>query len=335
MTAKMVSRPHWGGQASKEYDVFSEKLEGRRLLSFTAHLTTDYTLVLVGTPSDDDAVVRQVQAGSGLVEVIDYSDPLNPVAHPWFEDVERISVDMGDGFDGVKLITYDLPAVLAGGDHNDIINIENGNSSEYPIPTALGATIVINAGEGDDQALIWDYGNVGTIYFAGEGDDYGKVHEASKNDLRPTVLSGDNGNDILEGAGAFTLFIDGNGDGDWNDLDEDLNSDGILNPGEDRDSDGVLDLHREYIDAHGNLFDLNGNGVLDWWQDTSDWYQDGDAGSGYCLLLGGNGRDTLTGHNGTTTLDGGNGKDIVIVDAANPGIISNAESIQFITAVQT
>jgi hypothetical protein len=264
-----------------------ESLETRRLMSFTLSLSGEGTLLLKGAAGDDKAVV--VQTGPGGVRVEDYSnDPHTPTVRT-FAGVRKVLVDMGGGDDALRLTTTDIRAEAYGGSGRDVFEVFNGARGR----ASSGATVLLRGDAGDDSAFITDYGALGTVFYGGSENDHCKVYEGGKWSLAPTRVYGEGGDDLLEGAGDSSLFIDGNGDSDWDDVGEDLNRNGALDAGEDADGDGALDR-------------------------GDDYFQAGDAGAGHCRLYGNDGDDHLSGFSEDTHLDGGDDTDTAEIDPWRP-----------------
>jgi hypothetical protein len=85
--------------------------------------------------------------------------------------------------------------------HNGALLVGDDPNAD-PVPFAdEGASVVVVAGGGADQIHVFDYGQVGTVAFLGDGDDFGEVVFGSMNPASPTRVYGENGSDILRGPG--------------------------------------------------------------------------------------------------------------------------------------
>ena len=261
------------------------------------------------------------------------------------------------GFDTVKSsVTYTLPAnvenlVLTGtsainGIGNELGNRITGNSADNVLDGGAGVDILIG-GTGNDTYVV-DNQTDSVIEHAGEGTDTvrSSISYTLGNDIETIVLtgtdsinatgnslantlSGNAGDNIIDGAGGADTMIGGAGDDTY--LVD--NTGDVVTEQVDQGIDTVYTSVNYTLGANVENLVL-GSGVVSGTGNALDNWIEGNALAN--TLTGGAGNDTLDGGTGADTMIGGAGDDVYVVDNLGDVVTEQAsEGIDMVYASVT
>ncbi|MEZ6055714.1 MAG: hypothetical protein R3C01_03325 [Planctomycetaceae bacterium] len=167
-----------------------EQLESRLLLTATATLSSNGTLLITGDAGDD--LVLVVGTGAGTVDLFLNGDD---VATP-YSGVANITINTRGGMDDVNVILIDITGNLK-------INTGAGDDMlSFGADSQIGGNLVINMGSGNDEAV------VGAV--AGAFDVAGNLNIklGSGTDNLYLGLGEITGKTTLNGGGGFDTYND-------------------------------------------------------------------------------------------------------------------------------
>jgi Ca2+-binding RTX toxin-like protein len=281
-----------------------EGLEERCTPAFTGFLGQSGVLDLEGTNQADLITINQV--GSTL-----YLGTSGTVVNGVLTktlDTSQVTKIVANGYGGNDVITLlptvTLPAVLNGGNGNDILHGGSGNNT---LIGGNGNDLLI--GRGGNDYLEGDAGN--DTLWSGSGND--TLLGGAGND----IMHGEGGNDYLDGGTGNDFIASGDG-----------NCTILGGPGKDTLRAGA---GNDYLaGGAGNDMVVGGSGTDTLYGGSDPIYHGGDpldpvlgsdtlapgndslwAGSGGTLLYGGSGNDLIQGGPGNDTIYGGGGNDSI------------------------
>lgn len=214
-----------------------------------------------------------------------------------YDGVTDILAEGEEGDDKIELVSVTVPAILSGGEGNDILQSGAGDDT-------------LSGGPGHDTIN----GNDGADTINGDaGDD---------------TLSGNSGNDTVNGGDGADII---NGDADADTLNGDDGADNIYGGADDDNISGGADndsLHGD--DGHDTIHGNAGDDAIYGDEGNDTLYGDSDAdtingGSGDDLMYGNSGNDTMHGGDGNDNLEGNQDNDILYGDAGQDNLIGGSQ----------
>ncbi|MCR5662763.1 MAG: hypothetical protein K6G50_11660 [bacterium] len=257
------------------------------------------------------------------------------------DDVKEIAGRMmgSDGVDNPQLkdadgnvtMTLDDITVLAASGGNDEIHVSNGanggivvsvNGEEYAYTEQEAATLIIDAGSGNDNVTVDDNVTLALNITGGAGNDNlrgGSGDDIIVDNLDSNNINGGDGEDILVANGNSSLSMQERlaafRSGDRNALNDPVN---VIEGGAGADyieggrGNDIIDGG----DGNDYIYGLDGRDTIS--GGKGDDYIDGgrgndtiDGGKGDDKLFGGRGNDVISGGKGNDIIAGGKGNDVV------------------------
>jgi Ca2+-binding RTX toxin-like protein len=151
-----------------------ERLEGRRLMSVSISTSPDGSVLMVRNAAN--VSVTEFDVGSARqVSVVDNSNPAGPTGVTLTGNFQTLVIIGTNGNDQILLNTFDLNAIIDGGNGSDFITAFIGSTATAPGT----AKVLIAGGNGDDFITVDGSTNSpftvqeqGTFYVdGGNGDD--------------------------------------------------------------------------------------------------------------------------------------------------------------------
>ncbi len=191
-----------------------ERLEGRRLLAFTAMLNNGNLDIKGGTGSND----LQVLENNGHVTVFDNTTNTSPSAE--FDGVTGIKITGNTGNDTILYRGNTVGAVVRGNSGSDTITVRDegtgssdidGESGNDNLIVVIGHRTHVTGGSGDDIIQIstgavngnpdmLDFANAETIIFAGSGNDTITIWDGKN------TVNGGSGYDVVYDNGGTNTY---------------------------------------------------------------------------------------------------------------------------------
>jgi len=240
----------------------------------------------------------------------------------WNEGEGNDAIDMGDGWDRVRVTTGDSgDRVSLTSPARNKVRIEGAGSSGWILSVTNGDIFEINTGAGDDVVVV---GNLKctdadeVVLYLGSGDDRVDGTHASG-----TIKAyGEAGNDWFIGGWGNDTFDGGEGS-DWVDYSAAPKRVHVdLSWGASQDGKGSKDYLKNIENVIGTNFDdmiwgtEGANVIIALGGDDHVWARGGDD-----VVYGGDGDDKLWGDDGNDRIDGGAGKDFLFGGCGNDELL--------------